>query len=145
MIVMNAPAITETIPIIKDNDGVIRIARTRVTLDTVVNAFQEGATAEEIAQRMQAFTDATFDVFDARTVIEENYEVETEVIRGKLPCPFGHAGIYRKAFTILTRKDTGESLRWSSLNLHLIREHHFFEGIGSPFRLDPADLVRILW
>ncbi len=54
MIVMNAPAITETIPIIKDNDGVIRIARTRVTLDTVVNAFQEGATAEEIAQQYPA-------------------------------------------------------------------------------------------
>ncbi|MDG4552277.1 MAG: DUF433 domain-containing protein [Candidatus Contendobacter sp.] len=54
MIVMNAPAITETVPIVTDNDGVIRIAGTRVTLDTLVDAFQEGATAEEIAQQYPA-------------------------------------------------------------------------------------------
>ena len=56
MIVMNTSAITETVPIIKDSDGVIRIARTRVTLDTLVNAFQEGATAEEIAQQYPALS-----------------------------------------------------------------------------------------
>ena len=54
MIVMNTPAIMETIPIITDNDGVIRIAGTRVTLDALVDAFQEGATAEEIAQQYPA-------------------------------------------------------------------------------------------
>ena len=32
-------------------DGVVRIAGTRVTLDTVAHAFQEGASAEEIAQQ----------------------------------------------------------------------------------------------
>jgi uncharacterized protein (DUF433 family) len=37
-----------------DLDGVIRIAHTRVTLDTVINAFQDGATAEEIAQQYPA-------------------------------------------------------------------------------------------
>jgi uncharacterized protein (DUF433 family)/predicted HTH domain antitoxin len=35
-------------PLELDADGVIRIGGTRVTLDTVVAAFQEGATAEEI-------------------------------------------------------------------------------------------------
>lgn len=42
---------TETIPLEVDADGVVRIAGTRVTLDTVVLAFTEGATAEEIAQQ----------------------------------------------------------------------------------------------
>lgn len=51
---MNASAVTETLPITTDSDGVIRIAHTRVTLDTLVNAFQEGATAEEIAQQYPA-------------------------------------------------------------------------------------------
>lgn len=36
------------IPIETDADGVIRVAGTRVTLDTLVAAFNEGATAEEI-------------------------------------------------------------------------------------------------
>ena len=41
--------ITEIIPLFTDQDGVIRYSR--VTLDTIVAAFNEGATAEEIAQQ----------------------------------------------------------------------------------------------
>ena len=39
------------IPIETDVDGVIRVAGTRVTLDTLVEAFNEGGTAEEITQQ----------------------------------------------------------------------------------------------
>ena len=35
-------------PLARDDDGVIRVAGTRVTLDTVVEAFESGASAEEI-------------------------------------------------------------------------------------------------
>ena len=39
------------IPISADADGVMRIGGTRVALETLVNAFEAGATAEEIAVR----------------------------------------------------------------------------------------------
>jgi uncharacterized protein (DUF433 family) len=42
---------SEPIPLKEDSDGVIRVARTRVTLDTVVQTYLDGATAEEIAQQ----------------------------------------------------------------------------------------------
>lgn len=42
---------TERIPLSTGDDGVIRVAGTRVTLDTIAEAFDEGATAEEIAQQ----------------------------------------------------------------------------------------------
>jgi len=42
---------TETIPLETDAHGVIRVSKTRVTLDTIVIAFKDGATAEEIAQQ----------------------------------------------------------------------------------------------
>src|SRR5688572_11903165 len=38
-------------PIHEDSEGVLRIAGTRVTLDSLVIAFDHGATAEEIAQK----------------------------------------------------------------------------------------------
>jgi uncharacterized protein (DUF433 family) len=38
----------EPIPLEADADGVVRVSGTRVTLDTVVAAFEKGATAEEI-------------------------------------------------------------------------------------------------
>ncbi|HEU0297585.1 MAG TPA: DUF433 domain-containing protein [Anaerolineales bacterium] len=37
-----------TLPLKMDKDGVIRVSKTRVTLDTIVAAFLEGLTAEEI-------------------------------------------------------------------------------------------------
>ena len=39
------------VPLVADSDGVIRVTGTRVTLDTVAQAFARGATAEEIAQQ----------------------------------------------------------------------------------------------
>lgn len=42
---------TEIIPLETDADGVIRVSNTRVTLDTIVAAFKDGATAEEISQQ----------------------------------------------------------------------------------------------
>ena len=42
---------TLSVPIERNADGVLRVGGTRVTLDTVVTAFQTGATPEEIALR----------------------------------------------------------------------------------------------
>lgn len=41
----------EPAPIEIDEQGVVRVAKTRVTLDTVVTAFLEGCTPEEIAEQ----------------------------------------------------------------------------------------------
>ena len=41
----------EPVPLVLDADGVMRVSGTRVTLDTIVTAFADGATAEEIVQQ----------------------------------------------------------------------------------------------
>ena len=48
--------VIETIPLRTDTDGVIRVGNTRVTLDTLLIAFKDGATAEEIAQQYPSVT-----------------------------------------------------------------------------------------
>ena len=45
---------TEPVPLTTDINGVVRVAQTRVTLDTVIAAFSDGATAEEIAHQYPA-------------------------------------------------------------------------------------------
>jgi uncharacterized protein (DUF433 family) len=42
---------TEPVPLVEGSDGVMRVRGTRITLDTVLAAFHEGATAEEIVQQ----------------------------------------------------------------------------------------------
>jgi uncharacterized protein (DUF433 family) len=44
------------IPLQEDAEGAIRVENTRVTLDSVVLAFREGASAEEIVERFPAIT-----------------------------------------------------------------------------------------
>jgi uncharacterized protein (DUF433 family) len=48
---MALPLIPEKLPLNRDSDGVMRVGGTRVSPDTVVAAFLEGATSEEIAQQ----------------------------------------------------------------------------------------------
>lgn len=43
--------VTIALPLRYDADGVLRIGGTRVTLDSVIEAYHEGLTAEEIAQQ----------------------------------------------------------------------------------------------
>lgn len=38
-------------PLLADKDGVMRVGGTRIPLETVIHAFDEGSTAEEIASR----------------------------------------------------------------------------------------------
>ena len=43
--------VTDPIPLVTDARGVVRVGKTRVTLDTVISAFLEGATAEGILEQ----------------------------------------------------------------------------------------------
>ena len=48
---MSQPSVIDPVPLVFPEDGsAIRVAGTRVTLDTIVGAFKRGATAEEITQ-----------------------------------------------------------------------------------------------
>jgi uncharacterized protein (DUF433 family) len=48
--------LTEAPPLRVDNDGAIRVGQSRVLLELVIRAFQDGATAEEIVQRYSTTT-----------------------------------------------------------------------------------------
>ena len=56
---MSLVVASEPVPLRSDADGVLRIGSTRVTLDTIVYAFCEGATAEEITQQYPSLISAT--------------------------------------------------------------------------------------
>ena len=44
----------------------------------------------------------------------------------------------------VTNLNTGEEMTGPGLAVHLIRDHHFFEGPMSPNRIDPFQLARLL-
>jgi uncharacterized protein (DUF433 family) len=62
------------IPLHTDAQGVIRVSKTRVTLDTVVTAFLEGASAEEIREQY-----SSLDLSDIYAVISYYLRNQAEV------------------------------------------------------------------
>jgi len=97
-----------------------------------------------IAERMRCLTEVAKARLGAKVVVEGIFEIHVDDTRGSMPCPWPHPGLYSKVVTHLRRLDTGETLAWSDLHVHLIGEHGFYQGPGSPYRLSPSALQRIL-
>lgn len=72
---------------------------------------------------------------------KEGFRVQVDEAKGSLACPFGHPGTFGKGIMQVTLGD--KTLRFSPLSIHMIAEHGFFGGIGSPYRVEPADVVRL--
>jgi hypothetical protein len=102
-------------------------------------------TAEEIAERMQQLMSFVVDTFEQPVIVEDHYQVEFETVRGKLICPFGHPGAYPKGIVVITNLTNHVTAKWTPLNVHFIGSHHFFEGKGATFRLDPETLVKAIF
>lgn len=75
--------------------------------------------------------------------IEEKWIVQTIETRGTLPCPF-EDGVFQKVTVQLKRISSGEILIYTDLSLHLLEKHHFLQGKGSIFRIEPLKIKRIL-
>ncbi|MDA3955866.1 hypothetical protein [Oceanispirochaeta sp.] len=75
--------------------------------------------------------------------VEDKWIVQTTEARGHLPCPF-EDGIQRKITTVIRNISLNESIMISTLSLHLLKKHHFLEGKGSTFRLEPDKMKRVL-
>ncbi|WP_441292338.1 tetratricopeptide repeat protein [Sorangium sp. KYC3313] len=61
-----------------------------------------------------------------------------------LPCRSELSYRYGNLEFLIVHRETGRFLRGSGLLVHLIRDHCFFEGEESPFRLDPERAAHVL-
>jgi len=109
---MSSSSVTEIIPLRTDSTGVIRVGGTRVTLDIIVGAFRDGATAEEIVQQYPSLNLA--DVYHVigyylrRTAEVEAYlqtrKVDAEALRKQNEARFDPQGVRAR---LLARRASG--------------------------------------
>lgn len=104
---------------------------------------QLGISQEQIADKLQYFLDEGKKGLETEIEIG-HFKVKTEWYRGMLPCPFGEKRLFHKTRTAVTNQQLDRKTIFSQLNVHLIREHGFFGGKGSVYRLEPEDLVNVL-
>lgn len=105
---------------------------------------QIGISQMTLADKMQELTDFGIPGLGRPMPMDNRFEIEVEDYMGRLPCPFQDNAKVDKRQTRVRRLDTGVIMRWTDLNIHMIREHGFFEGHGSIYRLDPVELSRFL-
>jgi len=58
--------------------------------------------------------------------------------------PDGRVPLWSSFDFLLINRQTGEYIFAPGLMVHLIIEHHFFEGKESPYRVEPSKLVQVL-
>lgn len=104
-----------------------------------------GYNAAQVAQRMQHLRDLARPAMGNWIDAGELLQVKSEDYKGFIVCPWPHAGRFEKRVTTARRTDTSRAVSWSDLNIHLIKEHGFFEGKGSFFRIEPQELIGVIF
>lgn len=117
-----------------------------------------GLTHQAIADRMNFFREEGKRALDGFVKVKPHFEILCDMARGFLPCPFGEPGIpacnlsgagsiagrHRKTIVTVRNLNLRKEIIFSDLNIHLIAAHGFYEGKGSPFRLEPEMLAQVL-
>ena len=104
-----------------------------------------GYTMEQIAARMQEITDTAKTGLGNWVTVDDKLQAVAEEAKGSLICPWPHPGRYVKRVTTVELYDSGATIHWSDLNIHLIAEHGFFEGRGAAFRIEPEKLIKVIF
>lgn len=102
-----------------------------------------GYSVEQIADRMQEITRRAVEGHGMAVQIDDTLTAIADESRGTLVCPWHDNQHFGK--TVVTATRAGLSVRWSELCIHLIRNHAFFQGRGSAFRLEPRQLVTVIF
>jgi len=106
-----------------------------------------GLTHSIIADRIEYFLKKINYPSQKGAIIDEKYLVGGIAYRGGQECPWGDVGFsmpYSNLNLFATNLALNETVKFPGGIVHLIREHHFYEGFNSPYRVDPAIITRIL-
>ena len=92
--------------------------------------------AATVAQRLRAIDDRARAMFGAPIQLPGGIKATHYEAMGRIPSPFPGDGMFPKGETRIEWPD-GRCLRITRLGIALIERHAFFQGKGSPYRIEP--------
>jgi len=105
-----------------------------------------GVTIHQLVQRMRELTDLAKPRLGSWIVDPSGkLRIKSEDFKGLLVCPWPHPGHYDKRITTVEHLQSGKQASWTDLNIHMIEQHGFFEGRGAFFRIEPREIVNLLF
>jgi len=98
---------------------------------------------ELISKKMEAIAAEAKKGLGEKVIIESKWEAKADETRGYLNCPFSDE-ISRKNIIEVINIKNSKKILFSELSIHLMKVHHFLQGNGSIYRLDPKTLKEVL-
>jgi hypothetical protein len=103
-----------------------------------------GCTHEQLADRLRRVCEAAMAGLGTPVLVEDGrLTAEYREAMGYIPCPWADAARRPKGEVEITDPRTGRSLVCTPLSVHLIEAHGFYQGRGSRYRLEPADVAAL--
>lgn len=102
-----------------------------------------GITFEQVVDQMNFLLEEGLKGLGEPTYVQDTWLVKIDEARGYLPCPW-EDGIYRKRNVQVHHLKSGKTLNFSDLSIHMVNAHHFLQGKGAEYRLEPALLRDVL-
>ena len=103
-----------------------------------------GLTHAQIAAALAEVIRTAQEALGTTAKISRHLSAVSEDAMGPIPCPWGGCGVFAKGHVELTDSRTGRTLLVTPLSVHLIERHGFYQGRGGRYRLEPAELARML-
>ena len=114
--------------------------------DTAV-ILEHDLTLLQIAMRMQNITDIAAENLGEWARVDDKTITRITQNQGVVDCPFLHSEneYFNKEITIVRHTGLSRAIRWSDLKIHLIAIHGFFGDKASDLRIEPEDLIELLF
>jgi hypothetical protein len=97
------------------------------------------------SESIPRFTVENLPDMDVGFLVGRNLQVFIMQYRGLQECPWGCEYERWSSFDFLIlNRQSGKYVTGPGFIVHLIRKHHFFEGLESPYRVNPEIAVQVL-
>ena len=118
-------------------------------VDEIISADQRkldrlGISIQTLANSLKAVYQQAQQAHGAEIQIKPGVFATFYESRGRVPSPFKTDGVFEKGEAVAREKETGQQMIITQLGIALIERQHFFQGIGSRYRIDPEVAVRLL-
>ncbi|HUU43517.1 MAG TPA: hypothetical protein VMX57_07040 [Planctomycetota bacterium] len=101
-----------------------------------------GTTHRALADALRRALEKARDAFGSTARVDDRLTARLLEVKGRIPCPWGD-GSFAKGEVVLTDVPTGERMCFTPLSVHLVAKHGFYNGRGSRWRVEPADVLRL--
>ena len=102
-----------------------------------------GTTHEELAGKLEKIYQQARSQLGRSVEVGQGVRAVYREAKGKIPCPWGGCGTFAKGQVEFFDSGSGTRLVCTALGVHMIREHGFYGGRGSVYRIEPRDAQRL--